>query len=231
MAAVIREDELTGGQRYNLYSSIHKALRGFMLNTVTRVGQADVEDECELAQVIEQVRTLLQDCRSHLKHENEFVHPAMERVLRHSSQHTADDHVQHERTIAELESQVERLIAAPAVQRSFLTSQLYLRLTAFIAENLEHMLVEETDNHQALIAAYTDAELLQIKGAIVASIPPQDNMRMMKWMLEYMNNAERIAIVKDIKAHAPPMVFHAVMDTARSTLSQRDYFKLERALL
>jgi hypothetical protein len=232
MSAVIQDNELLAGNppRYNLYSAVHKALRGFMMETVTRAGRADVNDDCEFAQMLEQVRGLLQACRDHLHHENEFVHPALERAARHSSKHTSDDHAEHVRAIGALELQVNRLAAVPAIERFFLTQQLYLQLTIFVAENFVHMNVEETDNHQVLIAAYTDAELLQIKDAIVASISPQENMLMMKWMLQYMNCAELSAMLSGIKQHAPPLMFQAVIDLAREALSQRDFFKLERAL-
>jgi len=232
MAAVIQENVLSSktSQRYNLYLPVHKALRGFMFNTVTRVGQADAEDECEFAQVVEQVRELLRACRDHLKHENEFVNPAMERAITQSSQQTREEHVYHAQAITALESSLNELITVPVAQRMSLIHSLYLQLTAFAAENLEHMLVEETDNHQVLIASYTDSELLQIKDSIVASISPEDNMLMMRWMLEYMNNAERILTLQGIKQHAPAPVLETVMELARNTLSQRDYFKLERAI-
>jgi hypothetical protein len=234
MAAVFRENEIATNhhqQRYNLYSSIHKALRGFMINTLAHVGQADVEDECEFVQAIEQVRGLMKACRDHLKHENNFVHPALERVAMESSRQTHEEHLGHVRAIAAVESRTDSLAVAPMDQRAFISHQLYLQLTAFVAENFEHMLVEETRNHEVLISGYTDAELLQIKDAIVASIPPEENLSMMRWMLEYMNNAEREAVLKDIKARAPTPAFQAVMDVARSALSQRDFFKLERILV
>lgn len=231
MSAVMQINPLADhAQRYNLYSSIHKALRGFMIDTLARVGKTDVEDDCEFEQVIQQAHGLLRACRSHLKHENDFVHPALERALSGSSKLTSDDHVQHIQAIDALEFEVTRLETVHVSQRAFLTQLLYLQLSGFVAENFEHMLVEETDNHLVLIAAYTDEELLQIKDAIVAAIPPQENMMWMKWMLEYMNNAERTAVLRGMKEHAPPPVFQAAVELARNTLSQRDFFKLERAL-
>lgn len=232
MSAVIQDNELLAGnaRRYNLYSAVHKALRGFMMETVARAGRADVNDDCEFATMLEQVRGLLQACRDHLRHENEFVHPALERAVKQSSQHTSDDHAEHVHAIDALALQVNHLAAVPATERFFLVQQLYMQLTTFVAENFVHMQVEETQNHQVLIAAYTDAELLQIKDAIVASISPQENMLMMKWMLQYMNSTELAAMLSGIKQHAPPPVFQAVVDLAGETLSQRDFFKLERAL-
>lgn len=232
MAAVIQESELMAGgaPRYNIYSPVHKALRGFMMDTVTRVGRTDVNDDCEFARVIEQVRGLLLACRSHLQHENEFVHPVLEQAAQHSSQRTRDDHVEHEHAISALEAQLNRLAAAPALQRSPLVQQLYLQLTAFVAENFLHMLVEETDNHGVLIAACSDMELLQIVQAIDASISPPEKMQMMKWMLQYLSSTELAMMFNGMKQHAPSPVFAAILDLAKNTLSQRDFFKLERAL-
>ena len=68
------------GLRHDLYAGIHKALRLFMTRTLTRVGSTDAADAAALALSLQQVEALLALCASHLQHENDFVHPALERA-------------------------------------------------------------------------------------------------------------------------------------------------------
>ena len=64
--------------RFDLYAGVHKGLRLFMADTLTRVGRLDLDDEPELAATLGQLDELLEICRSHLGHENQFVHTAIE---------------------------------------------------------------------------------------------------------------------------------------------------------
>jgi hypothetical protein len=232
MTTAIQQKQIQASDpaRYNIYVAVHKGLRGFMVDTLTKLGKVDVADECEFASVIEQAGSLLKTCLSHVHSENTFLHPLMERARAHSSGRTDDDHVQHLREIAALQQQVSQLLVAPEAARAFLARSLYLRMSRFVAENFEHMVTEETDNHAVLSAACTDEELLQIEGAIVASHTPEENMLFLRWMLVYMNTDERVFALKGMKQAMPPEIFQAILGLARDNLSQRDYFKLEKAL-
>lgn len=216
--------------RYNIYSAIHKALRAFMSDTLVRVGAMDVADDGERAAVLGQLGDLLAACSMHLHHENEVIHPAIERARKHAAARTIEDHHHHEAAIADLEKAVERLQAASAELRPALAKALYLSLSDFVAENFSHMITEEVDNHAELIAAYDDAAILGLEQRIVASLEPEQKLATMRWMIPHINAAERAFLLGGMKRHAPPAVFAAVLGLARERLSQRDFFKLERAL-
>lgn len=232
MAAVIRREPepISARARYNIYIIIHKALRAFMTDVLLRWGRMDVADDCERSEAIEQARALLAMCRGHLQHENDFVHPAIERAQPGFTTRLAEEHVQHEAEIAHLEASLVELIEAPAPHRAALAQRFYRELSAFVAENFEHMLVEETENHRALTEAYTDEEILQIEHAIVASLSPEQAFTDMRWMIPHINASERAFMLGGMKQGAPPEVFAGVMALARDVLSQRDYYKLTRAL-
>ena len=232
MTTAIQQKQFQAGAptRYNIYVAVHKGLRGFMVDTLTQLGKVDVTDACEFASVIEQVSSLLKTCLSHVHSENTFLHPVMEKARAQSSSRTDDDHVEHLREIDALQRQVAQLLMAPESARAFLTRSLYLRMSRFVAENFEHMVTEETDNHEVLIATCSDQDLLQIEGAIVASHTPEENMLFLRWMLVYMNTDERVFLLNGMKHAMPPEMFQAILVLARENLSQRDYFKMEKAL-
>jgi hypothetical protein len=176
------------------------------------------------------VRSLLALARAHLEHENDFVHKALEARRPGSSAHTAQDHVQHATAIAALETQVKRVEATHGTARADAAARLYRALALFVAENFEHMHVEETENNQALWAAYTDAELMAIQDALVASIAPQEMAEVMRWMVPSATPFERAVLLADVQRKVPAEAFSALLDAVRPHLAARDWEKLMHAL-
>lgn len=222
--------QVAGRPRFQIYCAIHKGLRGLMMDTLARVGRMDVEDAAEMAQALEQADALLDFCLGHLHHENQFIHPALEARKAESSLHTADDHVEHVEAIARLQAQVAVLRSASSSERARLAGGLYASLGIFIAENFEHMNIEETDNQSVLEACYTDGELIAIHEALLATISPQEKAFSMRWMLPHLNPTERMHVFAGMRASAPREAYEALLGLARDVLSERDWFKLQRAL-
>lgn len=216
--------------RMDMYGGIHKALRALMADTLLAVGRMDVEDDLELAQTTERVLALLDICASHLKHENDFIHAAIEARAPGASERIAHEHEEHERHIATLGAAVASLRACPAVQRAAEARSLYGDLALFIAGNFQHMHVEETAHSAVLWARYTDAELVEIHDRLVASIPPAEMMMIARWMVPFMNPAERVGMLSDVRENAPPPAFQAILDTVRPHLSENEWLKLARGL-
>ena len=203
--------------RVDMYAGIHKALRALMADTLVAVGRMDSSDSLELAQTTQRVVELLDFCRSHLRHENEFVHAAIEARAAGASAAIAHEHEEHEQHIASLCQAVEALRACPAAQRAPGARDLYGELTLFIAENFQHMRVEETAHNTVLWARYTDAELVEIQNALVASIPPEEMTFIMRWLIPFLNPAERAGVLGNMRSTAPAPAFAAVLATVRRT--------------
>ena len=216
--------------RVDMYSGIHKAMRALMADTLLAVGRMDCDDGLELAQVTERVMQLLDFCRSHLEHENAFVHAAMEARAPGASEAVAREHEDHARHIAQLADVVAALRAAPAPQRFAEQQRLYAELTLFVADNFHHMRVEETAHNAVLWARYTDAELIAIHDALVGSIPPGEMMFAMRWLVPFMSPIERAGFLGDVRAKAPAPAFQAILDTVRPHLAEREWAKLAKAL-
>ena len=212
--------------RFDIYTTIHKALRALMSDTLLALGRMDCEDTLEFAQVTQRVQQLLEFCHAHLNHENDFVHAAMEARAGGSSSQIADEHVEHVTSIQALARQTTALLQGPAAQRADHALALYRALALFIAHNFVHMNEEETVHNEVLWRHYTDAEIVDIHNALVGSIPPEDMMFVMRWMVPHMNPAERLAVLTDVRAHAPAPAFAATLDIARPHLSEREWTKL-----
>jgi len=209
--------------RFDLYAPIHKALRLFMTDTLRRLGRLDLDDARDLAAGLDQLDALLGAARSHLQHENDFIHPVLEAHRAGASERIAAEHREHLDTLATLQAQADALRAAPGAAAAH---RLYRQLAAFAAENFEHMDVEETRHNQALWAACGDAELQAIEGRILASIGPQEMDLWLRWLIPALNPTERAQLLGGM----PPEAQAPVLASARTLLDDTDWAKLCRAL-
>lgn len=216
--------------RFDFYASIHKAIRAMMFDALTGLGRMDPDDDADRAEHLDRVRALLTFCLKHIEHENVFVHPAIEARRPGVSYRVADDHDGHLEAIAQLELSVHAVERAPAAERRAAALHLYRALALFVAENFEHMHIEETEHNAALWSAYTDAEIIALHDRLVASIPPAESATVARWMLPFVDHAERVAIVEDMRAAAPAPVVAGVLDMLRAQLTPRDWNKLVGAM-
>lgn len=217
-------------ERLDIYSGIHKALRAFMTDTLTRVTRVDLQDGEDVAATLAQTRELMAFCTGHLEHENDFVHTAMEGRCPGASGDIAEEHCHHLASIAALQGLVDSVERAAGPARERALAELQRQLARFIGENFIHMHQEETQNNAVLWAAYSDAELAALHQSIVASLAPEETAAVMRWMIPAITPAERAALLSDLRDHAPKPVFEGVMAIANAQLPARDWHKLVHAL-
>jgi len=217
-------------ERYNIYLGIHKAIRSFLCDTLTRVGRVDVDDADELSATLAQLDTLLLLCAGHIEHENDFVHSAIEARQPAGSARTASEHVEHFESIAMLRSQAAALAVAAAGVRPTLALRLYRQLALFVAESLEHMQIEETVNAATLWAHYSDTELQAIHARLLASLAPQEHLLVARWLVPALNPAERAGMFDAMKTQMPPEALLGVLSHVQAHLDASGWLKLARAV-
>jgi hypothetical protein len=213
--------------RLDLYSTIHKGLRLFMGDMLARLGRLDLGDPVELETTLAQLGELLALCHQHVVHENQFVHTAIEARRPGASSRIEGEHAQHLDTIAALGADAAALRALPDAVAAH---RLYRQFALFVAENLHHMSVEETAHNQALWAAYSDAELLDLHQRLVAAIAPAEMAVVMRWMLPAINPTERAELLGGLQQQLPPEGLRGLLEGARAQLNDTAWAKLARAL-
>ena len=217
-------------ERYNIYTLIHKGLRAWMCDVLAAVGRMDPHDPDDVAAGLAAVRALLAGCESHLVHENEHLHTALEARAPGSAATTALEHEHHEQALAALEAAARAVEGASGSARAAAALRLYRRLALFIAENFEHMHVEETANHAALTAHYNEAEVFAIEERIVGALAPAETMTVMRWMAPWAAPHERAALLSGLGQHAPRAAFEAVLGLVKPHLTEREWAKLGAAI-
>jgi hemerythrin-like domain-containing protein len=217
-------------ERLDLYVSIHKALRSFMCDTLTRLGRIDVADRADRDAALGQLDALLELCLDHLRHENEFVHTAIEARQPAGSRRVAEEHGEHVETIAALQSEAAALREAASVDADRLALRLYRHLALFVAENFQHMHVEETMHNALLWQHYSDGELMALHGRIMAAISPARHLQVACWMVPASTPAERAQIVGAAKAQMPPEALLGMMRAVRPHVDDAGWAKLAAAV-
>lgn len=216
--------------RFNIYAYIHKALRASMHSVLAAVGRMDPYDDDEVMRTTAEVLALLESCRSHVAHEDRFIHPAMQARHPGSADIGHAEHVAHRNDIAALTDAVAAVQGRRGEARVAATAALYRTLALFVAHNLEHMDMEETVHNAVLWAHYSDDELHALERALIASIPPATLMQVLRAMIPSVAPAERASLLAGLQRGAPAPVFDAVLSIAREELDGRNWNKLMAAL-
>jgi len=220
----------TNAARHNLYAVIHKALRAMMGEALQAAGRCDWSDRDDSARVMQTVRELADFCAAHLAHENTFVHPAMEQRAPTTSMAVAHEHVEHESAIARLRTQLALIDSLDGAPRIAAGEVLYRQLAVFVGENYLHMHDEETRHNAVLWATHSEAELIALHQALVASLSPEESRQAMRWMLPNASHQERVDLLADLRAHAPLPVFEGTLAMLRGLIPAADWQKLGHAL-
>lgn len=212
--------------RFDIYHRIHKALRACMADTLLWVGRLDCADPRDVGAAMAQVRSIAAFCVSHLDHEDDFVHPALEAQQPGAAQQTEHEHGHHAATCAHLAALADAVEAAHGAQVQAAAGQLYRALALFLADSIVHMDMEETDNNAVLWAGHSDDQLIAIEHAIVASLSDEERAVTMRWMIPAMTPTERLAMLEGVRSQAPAPVFAGILAGMQALLAANDWVKL-----
>ena len=132
--------------------------------------------------------------------------------------------------MADLADDIQALRQAPVAQRPLLAQALYRHVALFVAENLEHMHVEETTNNATLWSLFTDAEIVQLEGQIVGRLSPEKLSAYLRWMAVSLSTAELAGFLQAMRLGAPTEAFNATVSLIQSEIDAVRWGRLAMAL-
>lgn len=222
---------LQHGARFDLYAQVHKGLRAFMCATLVELGKLDSGNDHEVKRVLDQLDELLELCLGHIAKEDRYVHAAMQKRTPNAAQQVAGEHEEHAIAIERLCAAAHAVVCAGGQAREQAAARLYGMFALFVAENLEHMHVEESQHNAFLWAHFSDDELAEIYGAIMAATSPADMALSARWIVPHLTPAERSALIDGLRATMPGEIFEGLFALIRPHLPRTEQGMAESAQL
>jgi Hemerythrin HHE cation binding domain len=217
------------GSRHDMYRNVHKGLRRELCSLLADAGAAD-STAAEQAQIAARWQATSSMLASHHQHEDHFIGPHIARLAPSLFAEMERDHESLDAEAKALDLYAVELTLCLPTALAECSLRFYRLLAGFIGRYLHHMANEEGPYLRALQAAYTDAELAGIEGALVASIAPEKMATFCLAMLPAMNLSERVEMLADMRAHAPEPAFVGMCELAKSALDSASWAKLSARL-
>jgi hypothetical protein len=204
--------------RFDLFTSIHKAIRAMIYDTGGRLQTVDFADERAVVKTTADLIPVLSLLREHHDTEERFVFPEVHRF----DPALVDDLQSQHRTIETLlaisgDAVVAAHDAGPA-ERGEAGVELNRRFNELAAFYLEHLAHEEVTILPVTWEHFDDTELLAIQGAIMASMEPELALQWLGWMLRGLNRAELVGMLAGAKANMPEPALEAIRDLAAANM-------------
>ncbi len=205
--------------RIDFYGPVHRGLRWALARTLSRIGRTSPASKAEVVMVLADVDELLVAIASHISHEENFIHPALEARRPGAAAALEGDHLDHEGAAQGIRVLIDAIRTGSADTRPALWRALYLRFADFTAENFVHMAEEEEVIQPMLEELYEPAELEAINQRLVAAIPPEEMTVFARLMLPANDFDFRVRMLEEARAAMPSAAFVGLFATATVNLS------------
>jgi hypothetical protein len=203
----------------DLYRDIHKGIRAELFAVTAEAGRLDPHDAAARRAIAMQVQVLGGILDAHAGHEDAAIQPVLENELPDLAARIQADHDLLEARTAELRTTADDVVHTPNRSQAAAVHQLYLQLARFTSVYLGHQDVEERTVQPALAQAIGPAAVMDLHGAIISSIRPDEMTAALAVMLPAMNVDGRAELLGGIQAHAPRQVFEGIWSLSASVLA------------
>jgi hemerythrin-like domain-containing protein len=214
----------------DLYTGIHKGQRYYLSQLSKQAGTLNVDDSEALSELLSKTLEVKEEFRVHAALEEHHIHPLLYDRIPEGARELEADHRRQEQKLDDLGKYLERLLTKPLEFEKLreLALEFYRGLNRFIAIYLVHINKEEENILPTLWRLCTGEELANAFSSIVSSMKPEELMLNLSIMIPAMNVHERVMLLSDIKATAPPEAFKGVTALAEGVLSPDDWEELQR---
>lgn len=215
--------------RFDIYREVHKGIRKALFDLAVRAGNTDFSSAEPLKRLRKQFSLTKNLLEIHAHCEDTYVEPLLQQCDAAVAARSAEAHAVLEATMGKLQG----LLDTFDINRADIAEQgqrLYLELTRFIGEYLQHVADEEQQLMPLLWERYDDPALLDVETTVRASLPPPVLANFLSFMIPAMNHHERAGLLNGMKQMAPPEVFNGVCQLSQNMLSAHDWARLDEAV-
>ncbi|HYG20213.1 MAG TPA: hypothetical protein VD816_14845 [Ohtaekwangia sp.] len=208
--------------RYNVFTLIHKGLRGLLYNTAMRIQQSDLSRVEEGSAAIQQIEVVVLLFEKHAENEDKFLLAA---VVQHDTDIASNFRSGHEHDLRLAEILRTGIDAWKRAgddgRRSAAARNIFYAFNDFTAFNLSHMNKEEKLLNKILWQHYRDDEIRLFEQAMTRNTPADLLLVNAKWMIRSVNDRELIEWLTDTRQRTSPDLFQALVNIAKSELSPK----------
>ncbi len=201
-----------------------------MFSTAHRLGIADFRDDAEVQDAITSLERTINLLVIHAEHENNYIHPDLEKRAPGLIASYETDHQNDEKVYAELRRLGQEADRASGDQKVALAIELYGQFNSFVGDYLGHLVREETELQGALWDNFTDEELGAMGGRLIANIPRDQMAEVLTQVCAALNADELTGMLGRMKAMAPPEMFEGVMKIAEQACTPSNFEKVRARL-
>ena len=218
-------------RKTDLFTFIHKAIRGIIYNAASNLQSADFADEKEVKNLLASLRSDLDLLHEHAVNEDNIIFPEIADEEPQMIEELNEEHKKLESKLNGILVLIEKTEQSNSnKERMLLGNSLNSLFNDFIADYLAHMNHEESTVLEASFKYLTDEELIAIRTRIQSNVPPDRYKVWMNWMLRSLNNTELVGLLSSMKASAPSNVFDFILDATKSVLDSERWLKMKLSL-
>lgn len=213
----------------NPYKDVHKGIRKLLLDFMQQISQAEFDNEKELDRLRVRQIQVFDLLELHSEIEDTLLAPLIAGCVDAKLLANIDTaHQQLEKEMKALTNSLENISAG--VDNTGLGQAYCLEFSAFVAAQLEHMYVEETQVWPQLSRSCDDAQMLQIQAKARQMLPPVVMQTLLKAMIPAMSHRERHLMLSNMQSALPEPAFARISSLAEETLPEKDWLALHREL-
>jgi hypothetical protein len=215
----------TMADRYNFFELPHKGFRMMWAELIGPLGSLDVGDEESLCQLEARLEFATEVYAQHNRDESEWFGPRLCVIDTELTQRWLADHADHEHVLAHLMARARALRVEPdlAVRRELL-ADFYRFFCEYVADDFEHMSLEQGEIMCAFQVAYDDDQLRELEAQFLAERVSADTLqRLTPLFLRAFNREERTWLLTHLHRRLDPETFaHLMGDVVERAVPARE---------
>jgi hypothetical protein len=219
-------------KQIDIYVSVHKGIRNILSQFSFLAGCTDWDDPEAVSRVHDQWIVVTKILRSHQQHEDHFIHPLLARISQGAHRDYESEHQTFLTTIDNLDVHFTRVLKGNGSEtgRAEIGLGFYRQLNLFYADFLKHLHREEVEAERTLNALCLPEELMAMMGQLIGSIPQDEMLSYMDYMIPAMTLPECVEFLGNMKTAATDGAFKAFAERIRAIRGEADWARIKSRL-
>lgn len=222
----------TNQHRLPVFDVPHKGVRNALSQLSLLAGQTDYTTPAAVTRLYRLGKQVFRMLALHAADENEVSLKHLESRAPGIATHNLEEHEDLEVLQHELETQLEEMHvhSSDGADVSEQGASFYKKFSVLHAAQLEHMLEEEQETQIAMWQYFTDEELLSQRRETIGRNKPEDLCLMLRFIIPAQNHAERVHLLRGMRASAPASLFTTLLGILQEVLPGEEFARLVRIL-